>query len=597
MIWLICFAVSILILAFSIVLARSVSERKYKRDRMFTPFNTIFIGVFLYIFFSMVPIYSGILPHTSSGVMKMISLSLHSTIQVFTADADHDIILNSINCPFPRLSSLYSVLLSGAFVVAPVLTFGFIVSLFKNASSFLRFILFFFREAYVFSELNDESLSLGSDIREHHKKAVIIYTGVFENGDEAVFELAERARGIGAILFKKDILSINFNAHHANAPIVFYVIGKDETENINQSLRIIERYRYRDNTRLFVFSSRIDGELLLTKADRGKLKVRRINTTRSLVNRILYERGQLIFTNARDIESGGKKISAVIVGMGGHGTEMLKALAWFCQMDGYHVEINAFDLDNSAEDRFSAIAPELISGNYNDVSIPGEAEYTIRIHSGIDVSTKTFADEITKLTDSTFVFISLGSDTLNIKTAVEMRMLFERMNIKPVIQSVVRNSAEKNALKDITNHKGQPYCIEFVGDNDTSYSESVIMNSDLELDALQRHLKYFPEESFWLYEYNYNSSVASAIHMKARAVCGIPGATSGGENLTDEERKRIEALEHRRWNAYMRSEGYIFSGSTDKNSRNDLAKMHHDLVEYTKLSLREKEKDFKLGTK
>lgn len=68
------------------------------------------------------------------------------------------------------------------------------------------------------------------------------------------------------------------------------------------------------------------------------------------------------------------------------------------------------------------------------------------------------------------------------------------------------------------------------------------------------------------------------------------------ETLTDQERVIIERLEHRRWNAYMRAEGYIYSGSPEKPSRNDLAKMHNDLVEYSSLSEEEKRKDSRVGT-
>ena len=84
--------------------------------------------------------------------------------------------------------------------------------------------------------------------------------------------------------------------------------------------------------------------------------------------------------------------------------------------------------------------------------------------------------------------------------------------------------------------------------------------------------------------------------MKARIKCGIAGAEKKEEELTEKERDVIEALEHRRWNAYMRAEGYVFSGSTDKSSRNDLAKMHHDLVDFASLSEEEKRKDSKVGT-
>ncbi len=90
--------------------------------------------------------------------------------------------------------------------------------------------------------------------------------------------------------------------------------------------------------------------------------------------------------------------------------------------------------------------------------------------------------------------------------------------------------------------------------------------------------------------------MASAIHLKARIQCGIPGADKAEQDLTIEERDGIEMLEHRRWNAYMRSEGYVYSGSPNASSRNDLAKMHHNLVVYDVLSDEEKRKDSSVGT-
>ena len=594
--WFLCFAISIIAFICSIIFAIFVGVGKYKRGRVLTPLNIVFGGVFISVFICLLPIYNSVLSSTTNSVLKTVAFSLHNTFQIFTIDADKDIIFQSIACPKDWLSAAYSAYLSVAFVVAPVLTFGFLVSLFKNASAFLNYVLHYFCDVYIFSELNDRSLSLGADIRKNHKRAVIIYTDVFEKNDEVSYEYVERARALHAICFKKDILAINFRAHSSRTHIVFYAIGADETENINQALKLIELYRQRDNTRLFVFSSRIDSELLLTKAEKGKLKVRRVNEVRSLVNRILFERGGELFEKAKKLPGGGKKISAVIVGLGGHGTEMLKALSWYCQMDGYHIEIDAFDMDEKAEDKFKALAPELMSEKYNGVFISGEAEYTIRIHSDFDVTTKSFADEISKLTDTTYVFVSLGADERNIRTAVDLRMLFERNKIKPVIQAVVQSTDEKTALNGITNYRGQAYDIDFIGDTKTSYSEAVIMNSELEADALRRHLKWGKEEEFWQYEYNYNSSVASAIHMKARIACGIPGATKKEEDLTVDERKTIETLEHRRWNAYMRSEGYIYSGSHKKSSRNDLAKMHHDLVEYASLDEEEKRKDSRVGT-
>ena len=175
-------------------------------------------------------------------------------------------------------------------------------------------------------------------------------------------------------------------------------------------------------------------------------------------------------------------------------------------------------------------------------------------------------------------------------------MYFERLKIHPVIQAIVYDSQRKKALEGIQNYRGQAYDIQFIGDMEASYTEAVIMGSELEAQALQRHLKWGKEEEFWTYEYNYRSSVASAIHMKARIHCGIAGADKKEDELTGREQEIIENLEHRRWNAYMRSEGYVFSGSTDKSSRNDLAKMHHDLVDFSSLTEEEKRKDSKVGT-
>jgi hypothetical protein len=76
----------------------------------------------------------------------------------------------------------------------------------------------------------------------------------------------------------------------------------------------------------------------------------------------------------------------------------------------------------------------------------------------------------------------------------------------------------------------------------------------------------------------------------------MPGAGKAEGELTLEERDLIEVLEHRRWNAYMRSEGYVFSGSTDKASRNDMAKMHQDLVEFDRLDEVTKRKDSQVGS-
>jgi len=594
--WLTFLALSVSCLILAAVFSFAINSRRVVNKKKFNLFNSLFAGVFVAAFFMFMPTYLSTAELSVIGGLRAVLLSIFNSIQVFTAGCEFGNVLeNMAQCP-EWLSIIYQAWISVIYVVAPMFTIGVVLSLFKNVSANLKYFRTYFKDVYVFSELNDKSIVLASDIKSKHKKAAIVFTDVFEDNEEKIYELIEQARNLGAICFKKDILVVNFKKHSGSKSISFFAIGSNETENLNQSLKLIENYRNRDNTHIYIFSTKIESELLLTAIDKGKVKVRRINEVQSLVNRILYERGSIIFDSAREDTNGDKRISAVVVGMGNHGTEMVKALTWYGQMDGYRLEINAFDKDELAEEKFVALAPELMSSDYNGVDVEGEAQYQITIHPDVDVQTITFADKISKITNASYVFVALGNDDMNINTAVNLRMYFERIKIHPVIQAVVYNSQQRKALEGIANYRGQAYDIEFVGDIESSYTEDVIIDSELEDDALKRHLKWGKEEEFWTYEYNYRSSMASAIHMKARVKCGIPGADKKEADLSDEERTIIETLEHRRWNAYMRAQGYIFSGSTDKSSRNDLAKMHHDLVDYSSLTEEVKRLDSKVGT-
>lgn len=396
--------------------------------------------------------------------------------------------------------------------------------------------------------------------------------------------------------FKNDMEYIHYGIHGKNSTIAFFAIGYDEAENIRQAMSLVERFHNRNNTEMYVFASKCEGELLLADLDKGKMKVRRINEIRSLINRYLYEHGQVIFDTAKVLTNGQKTIHILIAGLGQYGKEMLKTLTWFCQMDGYRVYIDAFDKDKYVEDRITAECPELVSERYNGIFGKGDAEYKITIHAGIDVYTSTFNKIVEKIEDTTFIFTALGNDSENVKVATRLRVLMEQMGRHPHITTIVKDSHVNKGLQNIHNFKGQEYDIDFIGALDQMYSEKAIIGSDLEREALKRHLKWGDEDDFWKYEYNYQSSIATTIHTKMKKYCGISGAGKREEELTVKERDFLEKLEHRRWNAYMRSEGYIYSGDPDSCSRNDLGKMHHNLMPYSLLSEEDKRKDSKVTT-
>ncbi len=591
--WIRFFVLSISSIAFFGVLAYLLNLIMSGKGKKISVFKMLFAGVFFAAFFMFMPIHAA---DAESGIAKAVVLSLFNSMQTFALGAEFTIVNEGISYCTASLTPYYQLWAAILYVLAPIFTFGFVLSLFKNLSAYLKYLGMYFKNMYIFSELNEKSFSLASDIKKKNPKVGIAFNDVFEENDDQRYELFEKAKRLGAICFKKNILSVDYG-HHSSKDIFFFAISDNETENLNQTLRLVEIYKKRKNTHVYVFSTKIESELLLTALEKGEVKIRRINEVQSLINRVLYEHGEIVFESALPAKDGIKNISAVVIGMGNHGMRMLKALTWFGQMDGYRINITAFDKDPLAEEKFKALAPELMSDKYNGVFVEGEAQYTIKINPNSDVESARFASDIGKLSRATYVFVSLGNDDLNIRTAINLRMLFERIGEHPIIQAVLTNSQIKKALRGIKNYRGQEYDIEFIGDIESSFVENVIIDSELEEDALKRHLKWGKEEEFWAYEYNYQSSVASAIHMKARIKCRIPGADKKNEELSEEERDIIEVLEHKRWNAYMRAEGYVYSGSRDKSSRNDLAKMHHDLVDFSLLSEEDKRKDSNVGSK
>ena len=590
-----CFWIALVIFAISFLffLVRVLS--KYKSGRLLTPSRILFGGVIASSSVLYLPIlFSAFEGKNGSGFDKVVA-SLYQMIRMFIIEGDFEYVADNVSKDAGVNPVAYTALFSVLFFVAAVLTFGFVMSFFRNVSAYRRYFSYFRRDVFVFSQLNEKSYMLAQSLS-GTKGRLLVFTNVDDRLQEQGDELVEKVKELGAVCFQKDIVAMNFAAHKKNREMNFFLISEDQTENVDQTIKLLQTLANREKANLYVFSTQVEAEMLLTRAynelaDNTKVKVRRINEVQSLILNNLYENGyEKLFQSAYDDGTDVKKINAVVIGMGQHGTEMTKALTWACQMDGYLPEIHTFDIDPMAEERFAAQCPELIAFS-GKLDIPGETTYTLGIHSGVNVDTVTFDRLVAALPRTTYVFVALGNDEKNIATAVKLRSLFAGLGYEPPIQAVVYDSDKSKALEGITNYRNQSYNIDFIGDRRTSYSEQVILNCDIEKMALGRHMKWGKEHQFWQYNYNYKSSIASVVHKKLREECDIPGVKVAPDQRTQEQLWAIRIMEHRRWNAYMRSEGYQYSGSDKPESRNDLAKRHHCLIPFDRLSVKDKEKD------
>ncbi len=585
--WHICLWGSIAVLLSATIL--SIMAARDKRNFAVSPINALMIGVFVASTIMFIPVYAEAFGSDNIFVryFKTIIISMHHTIRLFIVDSDFDVIRNLINTKSNLFYNIYSCYAAILFVLSPVLTFGVVLSFFKNASAYRKYIKSYNKNIYVFSKLNEKSLALAESILEHYDNSKIIFVGVQDQDEEEELNIT-KAKELKAICFKDDILTVNFNFHSREKEIKFFMIDDNESENVKQALSVIKKYKDREKTWMYVFSNELEGEVLLSSVETNALKLRRISDVRTLIYSLLQTKGDLLFREAIEVPEHNKRlISAVVVGLGKHGTEMVKSLAWFGQMDGYRIEITAFDKTLDAKDKFSAICPELMDDKYNNQFLDdGESQYKIDIHENVDMETLAFLKGIQRIPDITYIFVDVGNDEKNIRTAIKLRSLLQKKEMTPRIQAVVSNTERKNALDGITNHSGQSYNIDFVGDVKSFYSVGSIIDSDLETEALFRHLKWGKEEDFWKYEYNHRSSIASALHRRMKVICKIPGVEKDPKERTETERLNLRMMEHRRWNAYMRSEGFVYA-----EKRNNLAKTHNCLVTYDDLTPEEKAKD------
>jgi len=592
--WICCFSISVVIFLFTI--AAAFVPGIFKRIKASLPTTLIlFIGVFSAISVCIWPAYFEINSGNGLIAFRALIFGIIQTIQVFTVNSNAEYIIQIVESASVPAQSAYSLYLTLLSLLAPILTAGILINFIIGIFSYLRYAINYSKDIFAFSEINENSICLAKDIHSNRKNAVILFADTNTDTDDF---LLNECKSIKALVFKKGIESINFSFHKQSAQLNLFLIGEESNRNVLSALHLIDKFKAKDNTSVYVLNADSSGELLLSSADKGKIKLRRVNEIRSCVYRFLYDDGKILFENAKDNKNGTKIITAVIVGMNAFSDEMFRALCWFCQMDGYLLKLHVFDSNPDAEDIMKARTPELFSDAINGKYLDGESSYNISVHSGVTYNSASFNEIIGDIGNMTFAFVNLDNDNLNIDISVNLRILSERLSYSADIVTVIRNPYISHAVSKAVNYKKQNYNIRAIGSSEQLFSQQIILETELESLALERHKKYGgKEDEFWGFEYNYRSSIALVIANKARQFCNLPFINVDENKLTTEQRNALEILEHKRWNAYMRSEGYVYSGSTDKYTRNDLAKMHHDLVPFEKLSEAEKRKDGKVSTK
>ncbi len=329
---------------FAFVYSFFVYKKIDRADRVFSAFQLFTGGIFVSVFIVFLPVFYYDYDLFGEGsYVRPIFIAIHNTIRVFILDGDFDTVAEAIDtlAEWGRIPfSFYAALL---YVVAPVLTFGNLLSLFKNLRGEIVLKFHKKRPMYIMSELNLCSISLAESImnawkaekesycKENNtkrlskelrdKKPIIVFTDVFEQNEEADYELLLQARDLGAICLKKDISHLDLqkrlgeikhgieaeeaeqaavqavtdndsdtkqktrarknekkvqkkNKEYASGKIEIFLIGECETgenesENIGHAIKLTEKYKKYKYVSIFIYATSVGAGYLVDSIDKG----------------------------------------------------------------------------------------------------------------------------------------------------------------------------------------------------------------------------------------------------------------------------------------------------------------------------------------
>ncbi len=176
---------SALILLICIIAALKLRKTGYKPGGVIDSSKCLFIGVVLSTIIMFIPIYTVKFKSSDCGIFETVLISIHNMIRLFVVDGDFDFITSNLpNSVSPWIVKIYVALFAVLFVLAPILTFGFLLSFFKDVSAYRKWIcnkaiLNHKSEIYVFSELNDKSIALAKSFYRKNLKKHSLHLRMF----------------------------------------------------------------------------------------------------------------------------------------------------------------------------------------------------------------------------------------------------------------------------------------------------------------------------------------------------------------------------------------------------------------------------------
>lgn len=531
-------------------------------------------------------------------------------MQMGSLDADYE---GLISCCRKTGNGLYTSFFIVLCLLSPLVLGGFIASFFENLMFRLCYLLFSpWSDVCYFSELNASSLMLMKDILLHEKDILCVFCKCTDKYEA----LHKEAVKNGGILLDSPESSL---CRKSKLRRLYFEISERQEKNVQDGIAILDSFAARNirpvfgTVKVFIFSEKEEAELMLNSTDKQGIDVVLVNRYRIATYNLML--AHPLFLAVSDAS----QLSLLLIGSGNMGHELLKAFVW-CSCLGSSISVRITVLDKDASRYRSFLQKECPEFFCSD--------YDIRFFD-VDVTDSRFGEMLdSHCADADYIAVSLGDDSLNIRTAMYLRRHYIRKDAKsfsrePFIAVRVSDDFSNSLVPEFTavnrekiNAKGwtlsdsrsQNFNLHAFGANMEFCSYNSIVNSSVERYGLNCHAAYEQEFSgnttsekeirisYSLSEVNRRSSRAGGMHLLYKlAMLGyeIKDASSATAEeleaskdlLAELEAKLDDAAvmdslmetEHARWNAYMRSEGYCGASVQQAQVYKETAGSHRHL--------------------
>lgn len=507
----------------------------------------------------------------------------------------------------PIFSSLYATLITVVNIVMLFFVAGLIVKFLEGPVQLMRMSFSKRRQAYIFPVCNSKTLAIAESIKDRKSNIIFAY-GDREPGQTE----KQRINDIGGVYVSGSVAGILDRIGRKSKGIEIFLFGDSEVSNLSELEKICDKVGsgVRSPIRVFVELSDTPWDLYDSFLDKhntpagDKLIINFVRTEESFAYNDLLKYS--IFENAIQTDDKWKEIKVLIVGMNERNLEMLKAVLHLGQMPGYRLTVMVLD-ESDGRKRLRAKLPEV----YDECKTEGDAIYRLIYIENVDMEVLEAVEN--DYPDFTFAFVNAGNDLKNTGIAVRLNEMCLRKGRKAGYRIQVNIEDQKICRSwdsDITER------MDFVGDIKTIYAHDFITMSDIEKGAIAIHEVRYPEGtdkyrswvSYCNNEYNRHSVYARTLSFKHKVKIihdmydpndEFKGTEKEFEIYRVTKTYRIwKIYEHMRWNMYTRTRGFVLAdkalldenGRVDKKTRS-AARVHHDLIHYSKLPKEDQDKD------